>query len=416
MTVAVATPPPVPGPRRSGESVPEQRERPARLPPARAWLAGVLTRDVRSTASGVICAWFGVPWVLLMAAFGAVLGGIVGLVNGTMVGPGVLDRMDKIVGYVVPLPVKPLELLPTAAAQIGGIVAALIGAVSGGWKLGYMAATWPWEALYEGDPTWPWMVAVGQVVTALFVGALWVLGSSATEGLRLRIGGCRRMSRRERLWLAPLVAECARRLDITRPPVLLIHDRREPNAYALTRHVVINQGLLDDLGYDPVMVGGVVTHELAHWQEGHAISAAWAKGVALPLYLLYEIAVRLIDVTGRIRPLQWLLRVLLWSVTTTVRGIVIPIHAHTARANELAADDRVIEAGYAEGFRRALARLRFYEQGRDGWDRAVCATHPPIELRMERLESPGRRYPLRDDYALSAGLLGAPTSTVRRTE
>jgi Zn-dependent protease with chaperone function len=409
--------PVIPGPRRSDDEVMQAEARPtATMPPAAAWLAGLLGRNLRGTVVGIISAWFGVPWVLLMASLGAVVGGIAGLVSGTFVGPGVLSRLDTLLHYVVPLPVQPLDLLPTAAAQIGGIVGAMIGAASGAWKLAYMAGVWPWEQLYAGDPLWPWMVAVGQVVTALFVGWLWVLGSTATEGARLRVSGARRMSRREQHWLGPIIAEVAAKLGIRRPPTVLIDDRREPNAHASVRHIVINQGIFDELGHDPTAVAGVIAHELAHWKRGHAAANLFAKGVALPLYLFYELAVRLIEGTGRVRPIQWLLRILLWSVTTTVRYIVAPIHSHAARRNEFEADDMAAAAGYGEGQRRALARLRYYEQGRDGWERAICSTHPPIELRMERLERPGRRYPLRDDFSLVAGIVGAPVSTVRRTE
>jgi Zn-dependent protease with chaperone function len=293
-------------------------------------------------------------------------------------------------------------------------VGAILGAVNGAWTMGWMAAVWPWQALYAEDPLWPLQVALGQVVVALLVGLAWVVGTAVTERWWFFLGGARRLSRREAAWLLPLYDTVAGRMGLRSVPTLLIDDRRTPNAYCGMRHVVVHQGLLDELANDRDAVAGVLAHELAHWRAGDAAAMTWAKAVSLPLYLLYEAAYRLLRV--RVRPLQWLVRALLWSVLVTVKYFVAPVQRQVWRRSEYAADAAAQAAGYGESLRRALAHLRGFESGRDGWEETVYAVHPPVELRMERLEAAGRRYPPRDDFSLAGGLLDPPTSSVRRGE
>ncbi|SCL21203.1 M48 family metalloprotease [Micromonospora aurantiaca (nom. illeg.)] len=378
------------------------------------WARSTLGRNLTGTGAGLIAAWFNVPFVVLLAAIGAVFGGLAGVVSGTIAGQGVLSRLDALLTWVFPLPIKAEQLLPTAAAQVGGIVGGILGAVHGAGRLAWMAAVWPWEALAEGDPTWPWAVALGQVVTALVVGALYLVWTVTTESTRLRIAGARRLSRREAAWLGPIVADVAARLGLRAVPRLLVDDRREPNASAYVRHVVINYGLLEQLDYDRDQVAGVLAHELAHWRAGDPVAMAWARGVALPLYLLYELADRLLR--GSSRPLHFAVRVLLWPVLVTVRYLVVPVQARLWRQAEYRADAVAAAAGYGAGLRAALGYLRHsFDGDRSGWDRAVLATHPPNELRLERLERGEQPAPLREDHPLVRALPGwSDRSTVRK--
>jgi Zn-dependent protease with chaperone function len=223
------------------------------------------------------------------------------------------------------------------------------------------------------------------------------------------------MSRREADWLMPIVDECAGRLGLRSLPRILVDDRREANAHTGIRHIVINYGLLEQLEYDREAIGGVLAHELAHWRDGDAIGMAWTKGVALPLYLLYEFAERLLGL-ARSRPMHFVVRFLFWSVIVTTRYFVIPIQAGLWRRGEYRADAAAAAAGYGEGLRAALTHLRHSFDGeRSGWDRAICATHPPNELRLERLEQPGKSYPLHDDHPLLKAMpRHIPGSTVEK--
>jgi Zn-dependent protease with chaperone function len=370
------------------------------LPPAAAWLS-FLGTHLRGTVTAAICTWFNAPFVLLMAAAGALIGGVAGTVSGTATGPGMLDRLNRLVQWGFPLPVTPRELLPTAALQIGGIIGGTLGALTGALRLGWMAAVSPWQILFEGDPLWPFALGLGQIVTALFLGLCTVLVHVVAERPLLYWAGARRLSRREDTWLGTLVVTTAVSMGIAESPTLLMTEDAIPRAYAATRHIVLSRGMVRELEYDRAAIAGVLAHELAHWRRGDPIAAAWIKGVALPLYLLHEIARRLIGGT-RNRPLQWVLRAVLWSVLVTVSGIVRPMQAAGNRRAEFACDAAAYRAGHGEGLRRALARLQWWENGRDGWDEVMSASHAYTELRLERLEQPGRRYPVHNDLTLVA--------------
>jgi Zn-dependent protease with chaperone function len=196
---------------------------------------------------------------------------------------------------------------------------------------------------------------------------------------------------------------------------VLIDDRREANAHAGIHTIVVNRGLLEQLDYDRDATAGVIAHELVHWRDGDAIAMAWARGVALPLYLLYELATRMLRAT-RWRPVQFSIRILLWPVLVTVHYGVIPIQAGVWRRAEYRADAIAAAAGYGSGLRTALTYMRrSFDGSRSGWDAAICATHPPNELRLEALEEAGRTYPLREDHPLLRALPGFDgSSTVRK--
>ncbi|MEV6967569.1 M48 family metalloprotease [Hamadaea sp. NPDC051192] len=394
----------VPAPRapaddvRRGGDPPAVRRR-AHLPPARTWFAFLRWEHAPATAISIFCAWFGVPFVLLMAMLGAIVGGLAGTVQGTFAGPTLLARLDTLMTWAVPLPVHPIDLLPTAAIQIGGVVGGVIGAVNGARTLGWLAFAWPWQSLYAGDPTWPFLVGFGQIAVALFFGTVTMMASTAFDRFGVLLSGGRRLSRREDAWLSPMLAEVARDMGIARPPVLLVTEDRGPRAYTTIRSIVISRGLVDELERDRRAIMGVLAHELSRWHHGDATAAAWIKGCGFPLYLLHEVAYRLLRV-ARWRPIQWLLRSVLWSVLATVRYIVRPVWARGMRKATYRADADARAAGHGEGLRRALARIGIWESALDGWDEVMSTSHPHIELRMERLEIPGRIYPPHNEFSL----------------
>ncbi|WP_306366643.1 M48 family metalloprotease [Nocardiopsis sp. CC223A] len=359
-------------------------------------LRAVLRHNRAGGLVGAIAAWFNLPLVLLMAAVGGVFGGIVGLFSGGMGGPGALTRVSTLWSVLVPMPVDLSDLLPTAAIQIGGVIGALVGIAAGALTMAWLTLATPWELLYTADPLWPLAVLLGQLLTAAAVGALYTTYSIHTEAWRLRLAGARRLSRREAAWLLPLLRQAAQRMGIPADdlPVLLMDDRHTPNATAFTRHIVIDQGLLEFLRHDTETVEAVLAHELAHWHRGDATVMAWGKGLALPLYLAYNFTVKVHEAT-RWGPLRILVWIVLWSVNATMHGLVVPLHARYWRDCEYAADAAAAAAGYADGLHRALSRLRqTFDGARTGWDATMLATHPPTELRLERLERPGREHPL----------------------
>ena len=393
-TAPTTAPPPAADPPRVRES---WTGRPMSYPGVRTWLAAGIFRNWRGVSVGLLCAWFQVPLVIMVAPIGAILGGVAGALSGTAYADGLLTRIDLLTTYVFPLPddLTLQDLLPTWAWQIGFGLGMLWGALNGAITLSWIAVYWPWEKLYEADPSWPVMLFIGQVLTGLTVGLIYTVWSIATERNRLKMAGARWPSRREEEWLWPLVEEIGGRLGLRGLPILMVTDSREANAYAESRHIVVHRGLLEHLAYDRDAVAGVIAHELGHWHHGDPVSRTFVKGVSLPLYLLHELAVKMTETTARLRPLQWIVRLLLWGITTTVRVIVRPVQASMYRREEYTADTMAVAAGYGPGLYQALTSFQeSFDGGRDGWDQVMMRTHPSTELRMEALEEPGKDYPL----------------------
>jgi Zn-dependent protease with chaperone function len=400
-------------------------------------LRAVFLRNKGGAAAGILGAWFNIPLAIMMAAIGGVVGAVQGAINGTYVGEGTVSRLNTVLRFVG-LPFTAEELLPTAGVQIGGIVGAIIGALRGAWTIGLRTLTWPWRILYEIDPIRPFGVAISQIVVAIAVGWLYVGGVALAEPFLLRIRGCRPMSTREAEWIMPMVFEAAARLGLRSVPRIVIDDRDEPQAGAGMRHIIINRGLIDQLDYHRTEVGAVIAHELAHWRNGDSFARAWSKGVALPLVLIYNLGERLAFETdtqkvsfdfqtkggrfvfglgprrqsrrlisvgavllGVFRIVFFFLPLLFWAAKVTARVLVLPVQAATWRNAEYRADADAAEAGYGHALRRALILLHEdFDLVRSGWDRAILAFHPPLELRLDRLELPGAHYGLLDYHPI----------------
>ncbi|WP_375155169.1 M48 family metalloprotease [Micromonospora sp. 4G55] len=234
------------------------------------------------------------------------------------------------------------------------------------------------------------------VVAAALVGLVYTLGRVLLEPWLLGVSGARQLSRREAERLRPILSGCAARLGLPSVPRLLIED--DPvltNARAYARHIVVTTSLLDEPDED---VAALLSHELVHWRTGDEVTSAFVRGVGLPLVLVHAVP-------------TWLMRrfphpatdllvfIVFWPVLLTMRFVVLPCHRRDVRAAEYRADAGAVLAGHAAGMRSMLERRRSFETGRSGWDEAVCATHPPSELRLDRLE---RLTPATADAATAA--------------
>lgn len=361
--------------------------RPPHLSGLRVWLLVGFGRNPRSVLAALFGTWFYVPFALLTALGCAVLLGVVGFSRGLTVGVDVP-------GFVTDLPLLGPALeafLPRTGGVIGGVVGVLLGLV-----LGFLGGLLLFWVLVFDDPLTGFGTLVGVVGFGLLLGVVYTVYRVALEPLLLRTAGARRMSRREQDLILPVAADCAQRLGLTTYPPILIDDRPEPFAVAHTRHIVLSRGLLAEFRYDRGVIAGVLAHELVHWRNADAVSAAFVRGVALPLYLVHAAAGALIARVGHplLSALVWLFA---WPVMLTVRWFIMPVMAADARAEEFRADQGAVLAGHRDGLRRVLARLdRSFETGHNGWTRAMCGRHPAAELRLERLEDPDRRYPLPD--------------------
>ncbi|MPZ28747.1 MAG: M48 family metalloprotease [Micromonosporaceae bacterium] len=366
--------------------------RPRHFPSGWAWLSAGMWRNWRGIAGALVATCLGLPVAIVVAAGAALLLGAFGLFGGVFDGP------ERVPGPLRDLPLLGSALetfLPLSSGLVGGLVGALAGLV-----LGFLGTVLLFGGFwFADDPVAGLGSFLGIVAVDLLIAAVYTGYRVAFEPWLLRATGARRLSRRERELILPIVRDCAGRMGLENHPPILVDDDRAPNAIAYPRHLVISRGLLAEFGYHPEVIAGVVSHLLVHWRNGDPISAAFVRGAALPLYLVHGWA----GWAGRRvnHPLVSLVTwVVFWPVLLTVNQVIMPLQAVDVRRAEYRADQGAVLAGHRDGLRRVLGRLRHsFETGRNGWAAAVGATHPPNELRLERLEEPGRRYPLPDPRA-----------------
>jgi Zn-dependent protease with chaperone function len=289
-----------------------------------------------------------------------------------------------------------------AVTLLSAIWASLVGLVRG-FMVGLLG---PWLYLFSEEFLNGVIVLIGLLLAALVAGLLFLLLTTASEGLIMRLQGARRMSRREEKFLIPLVIDCANSLGLTAIPAVLVDDSREINASAGARHLIINQGLLDAFNYDREAVCGVISHELIHWRNADTLNLRFISGLALPLYASYLFLMWLAR-PFRHPLLHFLFMLVTVPVTFTVQRIIAPLIAVDARAAEYRADQGAVAASHRIGLRLVLGQLRRTVDGtRNGWDETVLGHHPPIELRLEALEEPGRTYLLPPADAPSGAPVG----------
>ncbi|MFI6244175.1 M48 family metalloprotease [Micromonospora sp. NPDC050795] len=224
---------------------------------------------------------------------------------------------------------------------------------------------------------------IGTVVAAALIGVLYTLYRVLLEPRLLVVSGARQPSRREYARLRPVLDDCARRLGLPSVPRLLMED--DPvlsNARTYARHVVVTTAVLAEPDDE---VAALLSHELVHWRTGDEITSAFVRGVGLPLTLAHALPTWLMR-TFPHPGTNFVVFVLFWPVLLTMRYVVLPLHARDVRAAEYRADLGAVLTGHADGLRRILERRLSFETGRSGWDEAVCATHPPHELRLDALE------------------------------
>jgi Zn-dependent protease with chaperone function len=253
--------------------------RPRDYPSAFVWLRSGIMRNLRGTLAALIATWFYLPAALASAALFAVVSGVVAYVYSGFAGDRTLPHSFN----DVPLLGDAMQNLLTRS---GGVEAAVLGVILGA-ALGFgVGVFWVFLGPFQHGVLDGLGTVLGALVTGTVVGLLYTMYRVLFEGRILAVTGARRPSRRERAFLFPLVTDAAAHLGLTNCPAVLIDDAREPNAFAYTRHIVVNQGLLEEFNYEREPIAAVLAHELVHWRNGDAISAAFVRGVALPLYLV----------------------------------------------------------------------------------------------------------------------------------
>ena len=375
----------LPAPEERVEWAPDALLRPR---PAPTWRLAGLAHHQRALVAVTLLVWvFNVPF----AVFYGVLGAVAGTLGGAFGELFFLDRLPVIGDH-----------LDFVGFHLGGVAGALVGAVLGcavGTLTGLLA---PLLLMGGLDPIDMLVVAVAEIIAAVVVGYLYTAYAVGFERKRLQAAGARRPSRRESELLTPTLLSCMSELRLVDQPDLLVDGRAVPASFAYTRHIVISAGLLDESTYNPEKLAGVLSHQLVHWNNGDATAVQFIHGIALPLYLGYSILTAIPRIVGHnfMKVLIWLFG---WPIMASVRFILVPLQASGARAAEYRADRGASFAGHGVGLGTALVDRALVDHSgvdhsgadhgggtvdgnRNGWDEAVCATHPAGELRLERLE------------------------------
>jgi Zn-dependent protease with chaperone function len=240
------------------------------------------------------------------------------------------------------------------------------------------------------------LTIMGSLISGLAVSlvTLWLLVHFEDQLLKLR--GYRELSRREKQLVDPIVTDILDRLGIVGSrPTFYMSDSKEPAAWTHANSIVLAQGLLgayDDSENPPIpdmpynAFAAVIAHEISHWAraDGVGIRAVWV--CCWPIVAVYNF-VGHVEKKGMFVKLAWLF---CWPAWVSIKLGVASALASAMRASEYQADALTASLGdeYRAGLRTALTEGEGWERPRTGWEDVIHATHPSIEHRLQRLETP----------------------------
>jgi Zn-dependent protease with chaperone function len=340
----------------------EPNARPMRYRSTWKWLEVGAERQSTGVITAVIAGWTGVPLALWLAAVGVVGGAFAGIVGASNIGLAHTLHVDEGVGVFAAI----------AGAFIGALAGFLLIFVS-----------------YVEHPA----QFLGAIVSGLVIGSIGLAVIAFAEPRLMQLRGYRPLSRREKEKLHPLLLDAGYRMSLGVVPELWMSDSMKPQAWAHMRAIVVTKGLLD---YDssekpphsPLGANGlsaILAHELHHWEFGDVVGNCMVWACFWPVVIVFNALCWLQEKGKGIGILGW---IFFWPAWVTTKLIVVPLMAKRSRHMEYLADWRAASLGedYRIGLRHALDELSVWEQPRSGWEEALAATHPPIELRLEKLE------------------------------
>jgi len=261
----------------------------------------------------------------------------------------------------------------------------------------------------------------GFLVGALVLSLAMNLGAYFfSDQLVLKMHGAQEVSPQEAPGLHRMVEELARRADIPKPRVFLMHEP-QPNAFATGRDpehgvVAVTTGILNVL--DERELRGVIAHELAHIKNRDILVSTIAAAVASAVtYLAHAVGMFGSMFLGRdedegdegLSPLQTLALALVAPIAATL------IQMGISRSREYLADQTGGEiSGDPEALARALQKLEagavaLPVEGRPATASlfivspfagmqsilSLFSTHPRTEERVRRLHEQAARMPAR---------------------
>ena len=339
------------------------------------WLKSGLRRQRKAVVTALVFSWTGmwaVPWGV---AFGTVIGMLAG--GGISIGWAAEHHLFAFgAGQAV-------SLVGIAAGFFLGLVVGCLLALG-------PLATHPLAGLIS--------MTCGALLSLVVV----VL-AAAFERTALRIRGYRRLSRQEVRRVAPLVKGAADAMELDGLPRFSMLDGPIPNAWTHMRTIVLTTGLLQML--DDAELTAVLAHELHHWRSGDAVGLRVMWAAALPIALLLDVGSLIAGGNGAAprsrdaatsqeatRPRAGVFAFVGWAIAwapwVITKFILAPVSAATQRRYEYEADAAAGAIGLSSALSTALRKIGAFEGGRAGWERAMVATHPATELRLEALEPP----------------------------
>ena len=337
------------------------------------WLKRGLRRQRAAVITALVFSWTGmlaVPW-------GAALGSLF----GTLAGFGIVT------GWAA----THLQFAfgPSQAVSLVGIAAGFFLGLVGGCLLTF-------DLVLMAHP----LAGLVSMTCGALLSIVVVALVAAFERASLRIRGYRRLSRQEVRRVAPLVKEVADAMELDGLPRFSMSDGPMPNAWTHMRTIVLTTGLLQML--DDAELIAVLAHELHHWRKGDAVGLRVVWAAALPIALLLDVGSWIAGGIGAaprkrdavptqeaIRPRAGAFAIVGWAIAwapwVITKFILAPVCAATQRRYEYEADAAAAAVGLSSALSSALRKLGAFEGGRAGWERAMVATHPPTELRLEAL-------------------------------
>jgi Zn-dependent protease with chaperone function len=331
------------------------------------WRAGFWRQD-KAIIGALIAAWTGLPFALWLAAAGFFFGAVIGFVGSA----AILAHLG-IFGTLVGGP---------AGGLPGAFLGALLGTIGGFILIYVFLITHPIDLVSS--------LAVGVFVSAV---VFWLLNEAEQY---LLIGrGYRRPSRRERELIDPILLRTGAAMELPTVPDYWISESKKPGAWMHLGAFVLTLGILGDYDetenpptpeLDEQAIAAILAHELNHWQMSDVVGLTMIQACFFPFVLITN-AINWIKLRSEIAGIiGW---IFLWPIWISSRFVVTPLSAYATRLAEFEADDRAKNLGdsYRLGLRKALTSLSMWEIPRSGWEDVMSATHPPIELRMQALES-----------------------------
>lgn len=322
---------------------------------------------------GLLFAWGGGVWVIVLAVVGAIAGGITGLAVG--LGANAAPSIAGLSGSELPL----LNAAGPSIQSLGPIAGVVIGALALPAAFYGLTA----GASFVDNPASFLVNFAAGLFPGIIIAAAILWGWYRFEGWILRVSrGIRPMSEREQATLSPIIEEVAGHMNIsTHRPSFVIVDDELPHAFAGLRHVGITSGMLEESETDEL--AAIIAHELYHWQKGHAAGDVAIKAVSWPVIIFLNALILALRLAPPL--IGAIVSLLTWQFALVGRYVIAPVAGSTARKQEYEADTAAVEAGYGAALVSFLERVGHLEPDHSGWEKSMLAQHPPPELRIDAI-------------------------------